>query len=228
MELEAINLALFKVLNASADLSGPLLVLAKVAARDLIDALIAILVLNWLFGNERDRHALPLVVFAALLSLALNYLVAQGFPHPRPFMIGVGHTFVSHRAESGFPSDHASPMWTIALGMLLWSHRKWIGWFAVALAAATSWARVFIGVHFPFDILGSMAVAAASVGALVALQPLIERVVASPIEAWYVRVGLGRIGGYPARLCGLFRDATRRSAKPDATPNSTGNQSSEP
>lgn len=48
MELEAINLALFKVLNASADLSGPLLVLAKVAARDLIDALIAILVLNWL------------------------------------------------------------------------------------------------------------------------------------------------------------------------------------
>ena len=174
MELEAANQALFQALNAPADLSGLSLALATGAAKYSIAALVAVLAWNWLRSGARDRRALTLVVFAVPSALALNYLLGVMFPHPRPFMIGLGHTFLSHRPESSFPSDHATLMWTVALGMLLWSRWRWSAWLAVALAALTSWARIFLGLHFPFDILGSMAVAAVAVGSLVPLRPMIE------------------------------------------------------
>lgn len=100
----------------------------------------------------------------------------------RRLTIEWGHTFLSHAPESSFPSDHATAMWTVAFGMLIWSRAKWAGSFAIVLAALTSWARVFLGVHFPFDILGSMAVAAAAVAALVTLRALIDRSIACRIH----------------------------------------------
>ena len=207
MELEAVNRALFAVFNAPADVAAPMLLLGKVAARYLIDVSFAVVVLKWFVGDEQDRRAVTLVLLSVLLSLALNYFVAHLFPRPRPFMIGVGHTFMSHRAENGFPSDHATPMWTIAFGMLMWSRRSLTGWIALALAAATSWARVYLGVHFPFDILGSMAVAVVSVIALAALRPFVERTVARPVEAWRGRMERGGVGRYLARGRGWCRSA---------------------
>ena len=172
MELEAINRRLFEILNAHVGLSGLSLGLATLAAKGAIGVLAVLLTWNWLSAGPRERRALARLVIAVPLALALNYLVGLVYPHARPFMIGLGHTFFSHCPESSFPSDHASAMWTVAFGMLIWSRAKWAGGVAIVLAALTSWARVFLGVHFPFDILGSMAVA---VAALVTLRATIDR-----------------------------------------------------
>ena len=188
MQLEAINQALFQVLNAPADLSGLPLGLATVAAKGTIVVLAVLLVWNWISANSRERRALAQLALTVPLAMALNYLIGMAFPHPRPFMIGLGHAFLSHRPESSFPSDHASLMWTAALGMLTWSRSKWASGIAIVLAALTSWARVFLGLHFPFDIVGSMLVAVVAVGALVPLRPVIERAVAQPIETWCASV----------------------------------------
>lgn len=123
-------------------------------------------------------------MFAVPLALAMNYLIGLAFPHPRPFMIGLGHTLLAHRPESSFPSDHASLMWTVAFGMLVWSRARWAGTLAIVLAALTSWARVFLGVHFPFDILGSIGVAILAVSAVGPLRPWIEQMVPRPVVTW--------------------------------------------
>ena len=182
MEVEAINRSLFEILNADAGLSGLSLGLATLAAKGAIGVLAVLLTWKWLSAGPRERRALAQLVIAVPLALALNYLIGLAYPHPRPFMIGLGHTFLSHAPESSFPSDHATAMWTVALGMLIWSRAKWASGLAIVLAALTSWARVFLGVHFPFDILGSMAVAAAAVAALVALRAMIDRSIARPIH----------------------------------------------
>ena len=65
--------------------------------------------------------------------------------------------------------------WNLKRSIAIWSRAKWAGGLAIVLAALTSWARVFLGVHFPFDILGSMAVAVAAVAALVTLRATIDR-----------------------------------------------------
>ena len=169
MELEAINRTLFLMLNAPAGLSGASLVFAIAACNYSVLALALVLVFAWARGQSRDRAYFVYVALAAVLALGINYVLGLAFPHPRPFMIGLGNTFLPHAPENSFPSDHATLMWTFALGLLLWPPLKWAGWLALILAALTSWARVFLGLHFPFDIVGSVPVAAC---ALVILAPL--------------------------------------------------------
>lgn len=182
MTIETVNRALFQALNAPGDLSGLPLALAIAAAKYAIVALAALLAYRWIRGSASERSALVHILLLVLPALALNYAVGLAFPHPRPFMIGLGHTFIPHQPESSFPSDHATLMWTVALGMLLWLPSKAAGWFAVVLAALTGWARVFVGLHFPFDIVGSIAVAGVAVGMFAALRRSIERTIAPPIE----------------------------------------------
>ena len=145
------------------------------------------------------RYSLGLtnVVIAIPIALLLTYLLSRVFPHPPPFMMGVGRIYMSHRPDNSFPSDHACGMWTMALGLLLWLRNKWIGVLAIALAALTSWARVFVGVHFPFDMAGSVMAALVGIGVVVVLRPLIERLVGKPVA-----VGYARFAGRVARLRG--------------------------
>ena len=185
MNIEEVNRSLFLTLNASAGLAGISLNLAIGAAKYSIVVLIGILIWCWVLGKSDYRNLLIHVVIAVVPALAVNYAVGLAFFHPRPFMIGLGHTYLAHLPEASFPSDHATFMWTIAFGLLYWSPTRPSSWIALLLAALTSWARIFLGVHFPFDIAGSMVVALISVAALVPLHTLTVRRIAKPIEAIY-------------------------------------------
>ena len=186
MDIEGINRSLFLMLNAPAGLSGTALNLAIGAAKYSIVVLAGIAVLQWLRGTSRDRSALVHVVLAVIPALAINYVVGLVFFHPRPFMVGLGQTYLAHLPEASFPSDHATFMWTIAFGLIYWLPTKAPGWVAVLLAALTSWARIFLGVHFPFDIVGSIAVALFSVAAVVPLRTFTACRIAGPIEVVYL------------------------------------------
>ena len=186
MDIEGINRSLFLALNAPAGLAGISLSLAIGAAKYPIVVMAGIVIWRWLLGTSGDRRALIHVVLAVIPALAVNYVVGLVFFHPRPFMIGLGHTYLAHLPEASFPSDHATFMWTIAFGLLCWSPTRPSSWFAALLAALTSWARIFLGVHFPFDIAGSMAVASLSVAALAPFRAVTARRIAEPIEAVYV------------------------------------------
>ena len=186
MGIEEVNRSLFLALNAPAGLAGMSLNLAIGAAKYPILLLVGIVIWRWLLGTSGDRRALIHVVLAVIPALAINYVVGLVFFHPRPFMIGLGHTYLAHLPEASFPSDHATFMWTIAFGLLCWSPTRPSSWFAALLAALTSWARIFLGVHFPFDIAGSMAVASLSVAALAPFRAVTARRIAEPIEAVYV------------------------------------------
>lgn len=175
MDVEGINRSLFLALNAPAGLTGVSLYLAIGAAKYSIVVLVAIVLWRWLRGNSRDRSVVVHIVLAVLPALAINYLFGLAFFHPRPFMIGLGQTYLAHAPEASFPSDHATFMWTIAFGMLYWSPARPSSWIAMLLAALTSWARVFLGAHFPFDIAGSMAVALVSVATFAPFRSLTAR-----------------------------------------------------
>ena len=61
------------------------------------------------------------------------------------------HLFAAHAADAGFPSDHATAAFAIAVALLLRSRT----WGAIALVAATVLAvtRVAMGIHYPTDVL---------------------------------------------------------------------------
>lgn len=104
-------------------------------------------------------------ILAIVIGLAASYLIGHFSYRPRPFLTEMGASLMSHRDSPSFPSNHATIMaaYTMSLVLAKWWRFALIG--AVA-TLAVGWARVFMGVHYPFDILGGIVLG--SVSAVVA------------------------------------------------------------
>ncbi|MEB3754802.1 undecaprenyl-diphosphatase [Acinetobacter sp. MD2(2019)] len=158
MSLETVNLALFSAINASATAKPFVVHLAIFIANDVLYILLALLLFLWCYGDlQLKERALKAVVLTGI-ALLLGYVISLIYPHSRPFVLHVGRTLIEHKATASFPSNHMLIFSTIALSYYF-SARKCIGSILFALAAAVAWSRVYLGVHFPLDMLGGLIVA---------------------------------------------------------------------
>jgi len=160
--IESLNRSLFISLNATPDSSHWLISLATFLANDVIAIVPLIIVTLWLWGapgKVKSRRVLALKTTVALLyALAIAWCLGSLFPHPRPFAINFGHQYLAHVADSSFPSDHGTVIFTFALAFICW-HRAWSGALLLVIGSAIAWSRIYLGVHWPMDMVGSMLVA---------------------------------------------------------------------
>ncbi len=110
----------------------------------------------WLYFFKKLKKEALYAFYAVLLGLILNQIIGLFYFHPRPFMDGLGQTLVYHVSENSFPSDHTTFMASIAFALIFIRNTRSLGFFLLLLAIIGGMARVFIGVHYPFDILGSL------------------------------------------------------------------------
>jgi undecaprenyl-diphosphatase len=114
-------------------------------------------------GGPRRRGAQRAVVAAGLsagLALAIAAVMARVVDRPRPFVAHRGvHLFVAHAADPGFPSDHATAAFAIAVALLL-RFRAW-GLATLIAAIVLAAGRVALGIHYPTDVLAGAALGAA-------------------------------------------------------------------
>jgi undecaprenyl-diphosphatase len=175
-------------------LEDPIVAYAQASEALFLGLLIAAFVV---VGGRRGigtRRAVVAAGLSAGLALAVAQVVARLVDRPRPF---VAHPddlrlFAGHAADPGFPSDHATAAFAIAVALLLRSR----AWGAAALGAAVllSVARVAMGIHYPSDVL-----AGAALGALAALVLHRPRVRART-DALADRAGALRLWDAPAAL----------------------------
>jgi len=99
---------------------------------------------------------------ATLLVVGLNQPVGHLFAEARPY---VTHPQILRLADVttdfSFPSDHAVMGRAVATGLLLVNRR--LGLLAALAAALMAFARVYIGAHYPWDVLGGLVLGAAVV-----------------------------------------------------------------
>ncbi|MBD3897000.1 undecaprenyl-diphosphatase [Halomonas sp. ML-15] len=164
--MNALNLALFDLLNAPQDAPSSIVLFARLCAVQLIWLVPALLVIGWLRGSERLKRPLLEAFMATLLALAASYAIGLIWPTPRPFMVPVGEYLLEHRATPAFPSNHLTIMLTMGFSLMLHATTRRIASALLIVALPVAWARVFLGVHFPQDMLGA-ALLAASVAGLV-------------------------------------------------------------
>src|SRR4051812_23096045 len=115
--------------------------------------------LAWIFIASRGyaRRAARRGAVAAGLSAGLALLLASQIANlvgrPRPFVDepSTVHLLVAHAADPGFPSDHATAAFAIAVAILLRS-RRW-GLLALAMAVALAGGPGAGGGHLPTHVL---------------------------------------------------------------------------
>jgi undecaprenyl-diphosphatase len=99
-----------------------------------------------------------------LLAVAVNQPIASAVGEPRPFAVFPNALLLAHRStDPSFASDHAVMAGAVAVGLFLVSRR--LGAVALAAALLMGFARVYVGAHFPIDVLAGLLLGGAVVGA---------------------------------------------------------------
>lgn len=111
------------------------------------------------------------ILFCALLIVAVgctDYLCASiirpAVQQPRPTnsdnpvsaMLHIVHGYIG--GKYGVPSCHAANSFAIAVFTTLWFRRKWIAVILICWALLECYTRLYLGVHYPSDIVFGMAI----------------------------------------------------------------------
>lgn len=159
--MESLNHALFLWINAPVNPAPVSVWWAMVFAEYAIWLVPLTLIACWLWGAPATRrHALQ-AALAAMLALLINVGFSLVWYHPRPFAIGLGTNLLPHAADSSFPSDHLTLLWTVAFCLIGHANLRRVGVGLALLGLPMAWARIYLGVHYPLDMLGAAAVSAA-------------------------------------------------------------------
>ena len=135
----------------------------------------------WLFARPGSSRKWKLACASALgsagLALLINQLVAQVWHRARPFADHPSaHVWGSRSHDPSFPSDHASAAFAIAFAVFLFD--RVVGSIFLAAAVLIGAGRVFIGAHYPADVLAGCLVGLAAALLVARLaKPVMERVV---------------------------------------------------
>ncbi len=175
-----LNQTLFLDLNTHAGHNAVIDTVMAAAAEGMPYLFIVLLFVLWF--THRKEEALY-AGYTATLGIVLNQIIGLFVHHNRPFMDHLGTTLLTHKAENSFPSDHTTFTLSIALMLLMLRTTRPIGFITVLLALWCGVARVYGGVHYPFDILGSIAVALAATGIIMMLRSRL-----AGLNGWIVQV----------------------------------------
>jgi len=151
--LSALDREIFLVVNRT--LQNPVFDLVMPVLSDKRAGLfLAAAVLPWLWVRF-GRRAWPVVIVAALaigLSDLSASLLKQLVQRVRPcHVVAEVHLMAGCTRSFAMPSNHASNMFALA-GLMspFLSHWRWL---FVILAAAVAYSRLYLGVHYPADVL---------------------------------------------------------------------------
>lgn len=152
----AFDLYLFNLINGFAGQSKLLDLIGIFFAKYLAYILIiAALVIIFYEKNWRKRlYDFSLVAISLLLSRGLITQTIRFFYHrPRPYIESPEIlTLIDRTGEASFPSGHATFFFALAVA-IYFVRPKWFYYF-LAGAIVMGIARIFVGVHYPLDILG--------------------------------------------------------------------------
>ncbi len=169
------DIHLFRLINALSGHNTWLDTFMVVTAKYTPVFLALVLAFLYLTFREKPQRAALLAGISALLALGIGQVIGWVVHRPRPYAYAI-HVLIARTTDSSFPSDHATLAFAVA--MLLWYYHRKLSIGLFALAMVLSFARVYVGAHYPSDVLGG-AVLGSVVGIIIGKLSL-----RSPWKAW--------------------------------------------
>jgi undecaprenyl-diphosphatase len=156
--LEPLNIRFFQWIHAGAGTHPFPDLIAVIFAEIGPYLLVLLFVVLWFRSKDPEKMILIEAAEAAVLGLLLNQVIGVFYFHPRPFMVGLGTPLIAHGPETSFPSDHATFLFSATIYLLASRGGRLLGAALLAISLLTAWGRVYTGLHFPFDMVGSLGV----------------------------------------------------------------------
>lgn len=182
--------SLFRIVNGFADRTGWLHPPAVAFAKYGIAAFALVLLAGWWLGRQRPETttlaAVACAVVAVFVALGAAQLIGHVVGRARPYDAMTGmRVLVSRTTDFSFPSDHATAAGAVAGG--LWFVDRRLAQVAVGLALLMALTRVYVGAHYPGDVLAGLVLGSATAAGvhLLASGPmaaLLGRLARSPLR----------------------------------------------
>ncbi len=189
-------------------------VMGYVGEYGLVLAMVLLVVWCWWSvrrrGEEDAASSVAALVWAPLaagIAVLVNVPIRGFVERPRPFLDHQGlEVLVTGKTDYSFVSDHATIAMALGVGLFV-ANRKF-GLVGIVLALLEGFCRVYMGVHYPTDVVGGFALGTAvalllSPLAMALLTPVMSAVERSPRGGWLIRArGASRSGGQEAMIPG--------------------------
>ncbi|CAM3500756.1 phosphatase PAP2 family protein [Marinicrinis lubricantis] len=101
----------------------------------------------WIFNHKISVYGVAAGVGAVLISRFVSIFYYRN----RPFIDHEVNQLLPHIESNSFPSDHAAAAFAIATMLYLFSKRT--GLFFLLCASIVSFARIWVGKHYPLDVI---------------------------------------------------------------------------
>lgn len=160
MSLDQLNLYLFHLLNVPDQASIWMINYASLIAHDLVYLFLLIFAVAWLRGSREIKTGIIKAAIFTAITLSISEVLAAVLNTPRPFVMEVGRTLIEHAPTGSFPSNHMSIFSGIAFAYYFSAQRD-LGRILLWTAWLVAWSRVYVGVHFPIDMMGAFVIALA-------------------------------------------------------------------
>lgn len=140
-----------------------------------------LLLLSWFLtrrdGDIRRATAALWAPLGAVIAIGVNQLLVAAVAEPRPYTVMPDVlVLVARSTDYSFPSDHSVMAGAVTVGVLLANRR--LGLVTAALAVLMAVTRVYVGAHFPLDVVAGLADGViVALGSYAVARPLFYRLV---------------------------------------------------
>ena len=113
--------------------------------------MLLIALVYWCIDEKKGLRLGITLLVSAWINLALKFILDQ----PRPFFPGFAPDIaLVPETLGGLPSGHAQNSLVICFILASWGKKAWHFAAAAAFCLLMAFSRIYLGVHFPTDILG--------------------------------------------------------------------------
>lgn len=183
-----LNTDLLKAINGLAGENAAIDAIMKFSTNYALYVFAIILLAMWFLGTTYMKKTVVYAAVSGAVALIINIIISKFYFEARPFVTYDNiNVLVEHAADASFPSDHTTGAIALAVAIVL-RHKK-IGIIAVLFALLTGFSRIYVGNHYPFDVVAGIIIATIVAFIINSAKPIMEPI-SNLIVAIYNKIPL--------------------------------------
>jgi membrane-associated phospholipid phosphatase len=173
--LNFLDVSLFTVVNSTHnDLGDSLMVVFSLYGREVVWGGLAVCL--FIFGGKVEKKTAITLGLVFIILLGVGYATKEVYSRERPYdALGGVRLLVNEESDGSYPSGHTLIVAAGAVVALVYLKRSWALLLTVE-AGLVAYSRMYVGVHYPSDIVGGVLLGAGCALIICAYPRIMDRV----------------------------------------------------